>query len=238
MTHFPGCMVDQTPADARQSGMASQGTGPAPVGGGFVPWLPTGAPGTGIPASLPDNDLLDPPVRPLVEALNRTGWARTVFSCGGHPEEPDAVARGRRQAHVDVVVSDRRQWSAWVRHVKRAVPEAIQRIADQDGPGRDGTRIRIAEGGLGPLPTWLAEALAPHTPGGVPEPGPFIRGLARVAILLDLPWLPDATTPWRYRRLVLEPVPYGMDANQCRKALDVAIGIATECLARLSPGAR
>ncbi|NDE08697.1 MAG: class I SAM-dependent methyltransferase, partial [Chloroflexi bacterium] len=62
-------MVDQTPADARQSGMASQGTGSAPVGGGFVPWLPTGAPGTGIPASLPDNDLLDPPVRPLVEAL-------------------------------------------------------------------------------------------------------------------------------------------------------------------------
>ncbi len=235
-------MVDQTPADARQSGMASQGTGPAPVGGGFVPWLPAGtpgtAPGTGIPVSLLGDDLLDPPVRPLVEAFNRTGWARTVFSCGGHPEESDAVARGRRQAHVDVVVSDRHQWAAWVRHVKRAVPEAIRRFADQDGPGRDGTRIRIAEGGLGPLPTWLAEALAPHTPGGIPEPGPFIRRLAHLATLLRLPWLPDAPTPWRYRRLVLEPVPYGMDADKCRRVLDVAIDAATECLERLSPGAR
>jgi hypothetical protein len=56
-----------------------------------------------------------------------------------------------------------------------------------------------------------------------------------VAILLDLPGLPDATTPWRYRRLVLEPVPYGMDADQCRRVLDVAIGIAT---AHLDTGTR
>jgi hypothetical protein len=69
---------------------------------------------------------VDPPILPLVNALNATGWARTVFSCAGHPEEPSSVATGRRQAHVDLVVSDPSLWQAVVSAMRRAKPRGVR----------------------------------------------------------------------------------------------------------------
>src|SRR5919206_670256 len=89
-----------------------------------------------------DDEALDPPIRPLVRALNATGWVRTVFSCGGHPEEPDSAARGRRQAHVDVVVADERRWREYAKRCARAAPAAVERLRLR------GVRIRVAEGSL------------------------------------------------------------------------------------------
>jgi hypothetical protein len=99
-------------------------------GKSFVPWTDL-------------DSALDPPIFPLVTALNATRWARTVFSCGGHPEEVDSVKAGRRQAHVDLVVSDLGRWNSFVSAVKRAKPKAV----------------RAVEGNLGPVPAWLADAL-------------------------------------------------------------------------------
>jgi hypothetical protein len=98
-----------------------------------------------------DDAALDPPIRPLVRALNATGWVRTVFSCGGHPEERDSVRTGRRQAHVDVVTSDERRWREFAR-----------RCRDQEAAAaRKGGRraVRVVEGSLGTIPEWLAPAL-------------------------------------------------------------------------------
>src|SRR4051812_33485240 len=69
-----------------------------------------------------NDEALDTPVRSLVRALNATGWVRTVFSCGGHPEEADSVSRGRRQAHVDVVTCEPARWREYVRACQRLVP--------------------------------------------------------------------------------------------------------------------
>lgn len=99
---------------------------------GFLPWN-----------SLPD-EALDPPIAPLVRALNQTTWACTIFSCAGHPEEPDSVKTGRRQAHIDLVISDDPRWRTFVAAVKRATHG-----------------VRVAEGSLGPLPTWLTPQLPP-----------------------------------------------------------------------------
>jgi hypothetical protein len=90
---------------------------------------------------------LDPPIEPLVAAINRTGWALTVFSCAGHPEEPDSVARQRRQAHVDVVVSDEQRWRRFVDATRRRAPHGV----------------RVTEGPLGDVPAWLAPHLPPRT---------------------------------------------------------------------------
>jgi hypothetical protein len=209
---------------AARSHVMAQGTAPA-MRGGFVPWR-----------SLPDasapvpSESLDPPIRPLVDAINATGWARTVFSCGGHPEEPDAITTGRRQAHVDVIVRDARAWKTWVRHVRREAPAAVARAMARTIARRDPPRLRVAEGGLGPLPEWLAEVLGNDPRDAAHAPGPITVALATVANRLRLPWVPSVPTPWRYRRLVLEPVPYALDAEPCRALLDVAIGVATACL--------
>jgi hypothetical protein len=117
---------------------------------GFVAWevLPAAA--------------LDPPVRALVAALNRTGWARTVFSCGGHPEEVDSVERERRQAHVDVVVSDLARWRRFVERVREQVRIAVGRLGTIDGiagAGEPVAGVRCIEGALGPIPPWLAAAV-------------------------------------------------------------------------------
>ena len=66
-----------------------------------------------------------------------------------------------------------------------------------------------------------------------PAPGPITAALAVVATRLRLPWVPGSPTPWRYRRLVLEPVPYALDAEACRALLDTAIEAATACFERL-----
>ena len=83
-------------------------------------------------ATEPPADALDPPIRPLVAAINANGWARTVFSCAGHPEEPDAVTTGRRQAHVDVIVRDARAWKAWTRAVRREAPVVVRTVEDRE----------------------------------------------------------------------------------------------------------
>jgi hypothetical protein len=104
------------------------------VGRGFAPWEElTADPGA----------VLDSPVQPLVEALNATGWARTVFSCGGHPEEPDSISRGRRQAHLDVAVSNGAEW--------KRLTELARRTGDR--------RLRVTDGGLGRVPEWLQPQL-------------------------------------------------------------------------------
>ena len=103
--------------------------------GPFVPWQTL--------AEEPQT-ILEAPIRPLVEALNRTGWARTVFSCAGHPEEPDSVARGRRQAHVDLLVGDAARW--------RRFSARARALGHR--------RLRVTEGSLGAVPEWLA----PHAP--------------------------------------------------------------------------
>ena len=200
--------------------------------GGFVPWQDRADRAAPIP-----DDALDPPIRPLVAAINATAWARTVFSCAGHPEETDAVATGRRQAHVDVIVRDARSWKAWTRAVRHEAPAAVTRTVATGTARRDTPRLRVAEGGLGPLPEWLADAL-PFDPGdAATAPGPVTAALAAVATRLRLPWVPGVPTPWRYRRLVLEPVPYALEAGACRALLDTAIDTATACLRRVPPGA-
>ena len=90
-----------------------------------------------------DPEVTEPQIRPLVDALNQTGWARTVFSCAGHPDEPDSIARGRRQAHVDLVVSDDRRWRQLVDALRKACHPLV----------------RITEGSLGPIPAWLLQNL-------------------------------------------------------------------------------
>jgi|SRR5919202_5191223 hypothetical protein len=100
-----------------------------------------------------DDEALDPPIRPLVRALNATNWVKTVFSCGGHPEEPDSVARGRRQAHVDVVVGDERRWREFASRCRRGAAEGVERLRVR------AVRVRVAEGTLGTIPDWLAPAL-------------------------------------------------------------------------------
>ncbi len=182
---------------------------------GFVSWEDLDAP------------QLDPAVRPLVGALNRTSWARTVFSCAGHPEGPDSVARGRRQAHVDVVVSDPTAWRAYVRRVKRAAPAAVRRLQIP------GVRLRCAEGSLGPPPGWLQGALAglaagPATPGPGAAETPWWRRLLPPS--LSVARRPPAGR-WRYRRLVLEPVPYALAPDVCRRVLDTALAAALDALA-------
>jgi hypothetical protein len=188
---------------------------------GFVPWraLDGGA------------AALDPPVRPLVAALNRTGWIRTVFSCGGHPEEPDAAARGRRQAHVDALIADPARWRAFLRRVRVAAPAAVRDLnppAPAAPAASASARLRVAEGTLGAPPRWLRAALL----------GADAGALRRTAPAWWTQLLPDALTAardaqgrrWRYRRLVLEPVPYDLPAAVCRRVLDAALAAAGAAL--------
>jgi hypothetical protein len=196
-------------------------------GGGFVPWdvLPV------------EDGVLDVTIRPLVEALNRTGWVRTVFSCAGHPEEPDSVVRGRRQAHLDLLVADPGRWRTLVRRLRRRVPPAVAALG---GPAE----VRLVEGSLGPPPNWLRAALRqepvpPAQTEGVASSGPAGP---------PVPWwrllLPDALTAapgsdgrrWRYRRLVLEPVPYDLAPDVCRPALDAALEATLASLGDVSAG--
>src|SRR5688572_27250434 len=102
-----------------------------------------------------DPDLLDPPIRPLVTALNQTTWARTIFSCAGHPEEPDSIQTGRRQAHIDLLISDLPRWHHFVATLKRSTK-----------------RVRITEAPLGPIPPWLASHLPPPAVAGAAPAGP------------------------------------------------------------------
>jgi len=91
-------------------------------------------------------DLIDAPIRPLVESLNRATWAHTIFSCAGHPEEPDSIQTGRRQAHVDLLISDEPRWYAFIAAVKRTA-----------------RGVRVTDGDLGDPPAWLPSQL----PAGV-----------------------------------------------------------------------
>jgi hypothetical protein len=183
---------------------------------GFVPW----------PALNAGEAPLDPPIRPLVAALNRTGWIRTVFSCGGHPEEPEAAARGRRQAHVDALVADPARWRAFLRRVRAAAPAAVRDLGPPPGAPPGG--LRVAEGTLGAPPRWLRAALLGEDAGA----------LDRTAPSWWTQLLPDALTAapdaqgrrWRYRRLVLEPVPYDLPAAVCRRVLDAALAAAQAAL--------
>lgn len=170
--------------------------------GAFVPWADLS---TGGGASL------DPPVRPLVAALNATGWAHTVFSCAGHPEEADSARRGRRQAHVDVLVADLTRWRSFVRRCRPAVRQTVRALGLSQG------KLRIAEGALGRLPDWLRDqARDLPTP---PAPSLWRR-------LLD----GADESRWHYRRIVFEPVPYTLEAAVCRRVLDAALGAATAAL--------
>jgi hypothetical protein len=190
---------------------------------GFVPWE----------ALAETGGALDPPVRPLVAALNALPWAHTVFSCAGHPEEPDAGVRGRRQAHVDVLVADAARWRAFVRRVRRTAPAAASAAAQQappggPAPGAPGVGLRVVDGSLGPPPPWLRAALR----GEHVRDGPRRGAPAWQQLLPDfLTAAPDAGgRRWRYRRLVLEPVPYHLEPARCRVVLDAALDAARQAL--------
>ena len=166
--------------------------------GAFAPWEQL------------DDEALDPPVRAWVHALNATGWVRTVFSCAGHPEEPDSPKRGRRQAHVDVVTRDLARWHEYVRACR-------QRLRDEQA-------LVVREGTLGPVPDWLAR----HLHGGAsPDamtgaPASWWQRVRRAG---------DGAGSWHYRRLVLEPRPYDGPELAVRAALNGALAVATAALA-------
>jgi hypothetical protein len=194
---------------------------------GFVHWDATGG-GAALDRSL------DPQIRPLVGALNRTGWVRTVFSCAGHPDEPEAAARGRRQAHVDVLIADPARWRALLRRVRTAAPAAVRASGSPEagaaGPAAPAgpPGLRVVDGTLGAPPRWLRAALRGEDASDLDRRAP--------------PWwtqlLPDALTAapgpdgrrWRYRRLVLEPVPYDLPAAACRRVLDAALAATLAAL--------
>ena len=93
-------------------------------------------------------------------------------------------------------------------------------------PGRPG--LRVVDGTLGAPPGWLRAALRGEDAGDLARRPP--------------PWwtqlLPDALTAargpdgrrWRYRRLVLEPVPYDLPAVACRRVLDAALAATLAAL--------
>ena len=175
------------PPDPAGTGRPVVGIAPAEPPDAAEP-RPPGAIGTPFLRweSLPD-DALDASIRPLVRALNETGWVRTVFSCGGHPEEHDSVARGRRQAHVDVATSDLRRWLHFTSRSESAALAAAARVA------AGGARLRVAEDTLGSLPSWLVSALPPPIPPGarwhyrrlVFEPIPYDLDPTACRLLLD-----------------------------------------------------
>jgi hypothetical protein len=172
--------------------------------GAFIPWAILSA-GSAGDASL------DPPIRALVVALNATGWAHTVFSCAGHPDEPDSVQRGRRQAHVDALVSDLRRWRAFVRRCRPAARNAVRALRVPQ------VRLHVGEGPLGRLPGWLRDQTRDLS--SPPPPAPWRRLLAGAD-----------ETGWYYRRLVFEPVPYTLDVAACRRVLDAALAAAVASL--------
>lgn len=186
--------------------------------GGFRPW-----------GQLADGSALelDAPIRPLVQALNALDGIKTVFSCGGHPEQPDSAARGRRQAHVDVVVRDLEAWRRFARRCRRDAPAAVRAL------GLAGVSLRVEEGELGPLPEWLKAVLEHEAPAHAPDAGE--RRVPRAPWwwrrLVQLGVLPER---WRYRRLVFEPRPYTMDPQWCRQALDAALQAATRACAEVA----
>lgn len=184
-----------------------------PVGRGFVPWDAL-------------DGALDAPVRPLVAALNRISWARTVYSCGGHPEEPDSVSRERRQAHVDVVVRDPARWRTFT----AACRQEVQTHRESDRPSA--VAVRCVEASLGPVPSWLRLHLAPVAgdPAGVDGAGQ--RAPAWWRRVLDR--RADGAGGWQYRRLVFEPVPYDAAPAAVRAALDGALAAAVRALERVS----
>jgi hypothetical protein len=189
-------------------------------------------------------DQIDPPIRPFVVALNQTGWARTVFSCAGHPDEPDSTARGRRQAHVDVVTCDLGRWLAFTRAVGQRLRTLgpLDAVDAADGAGmpaeRAAARVRVrgVEGPLGDLPGWLRASLpAPAGPASTPPgsggPEQARRWLGQlVARGRELLSSAPGTGGWHYRRLVFEPVPYDAPPAACRHALDQALGAALAAL--------
>src|SRR5437899_3151077 len=131
------------------------GAGMAGAAHPMGPAATTGSIGTPFqPWGALDDALLDPPVRPLVRALNATAWVRTVFSCGGHPEEADSVARGRRQAHVDVVTCDLRRWQVYVQECRQRMPVRVY-VARPSGAGTLHLTPRVREASLGQVPDWL-----------------------------------------------------------------------------------
>ncbi len=113
----------------------------------MIPWIGAGfTPPTVDEAWL---DGIDPPIRAVVAALNRTGWARTVFSCSGHPEEPDSVVRGRRQAHIDLLIQDQPRWKRFTNAVRNACGRSVKLV----------TSIKVVEGPLGQVPDSLSQQL-------------------------------------------------------------------------------
>jgi len=119
----------------------------------MIPWIGAGfTPPTVDEAWL---DGIDPPIRALVAALNRTGWARTVFSCSGHPEEPDSVVRGRCQAHLDLLIQDQSRW----KHFINTVRSACSRHVEQGKPVKGELEVKVVEGPLGQVPDSLNQQL-------------------------------------------------------------------------------
>jgi hypothetical protein len=198
---------------------------------GFVPW------------DTVEGQALDPPIRPLVGALNRAGWVHTVFSCAGHPEEPDSGPRGRRQAHVDVLVADPARWRAYVGRVRGAAAAAVRALGVSSGAGGAGgaggraggeVTVRVAEGSLGAPPEWLRAAVRGEDVSGRDRRGPPLWQQLLPDALTAAPG-PDGRR-WRYRRLVLEPVPYDLAPDRCRGVLDAALGAAVGVLGGQAPG--
>jgi len=144
----------------------------------MIPWIGAGfTPPTADEAWL---DAVDPPIRPLVAALNHTGWARTVFSCGGHPEEPDSVVRGRRQAHIDLLIQDQPRWKRFTNAVRNACGRSVKPV----------TSIKVVEGSLGQVPDSLRKQLAGDLRGWsyrrlVFEPVPYDAPPERCRMSLD-----------------------------------------------------
>src|SRR5687767_1214194 len=156
-----------------------------------------------------DPDLLDAPIRPLVHALNQTGWAHTIFSCAGHPEEPDSIKTGRRQAHIDLIVNDLPLWQTYIRSIPRP------------------PNLRLTEASLGPLPTWLVDhqgfgGSAGGSGDGQSPAGPHEVGQNQLGVQGSAASPGRQSLSWHYRRLVFEPAPYDMAPERCRQILDTA----------------
>ena len=187
---------------------------------GFVPW--EALPETGA--------VLDPPC---------ARWWRRSTPCPGRT--PSSPAPGTPRSRTPGRGAGARPtWTSWWQ-TRRAGGPSCAGCAGR--PRRAGGRAAGAPWGPRPWRPWgrvagggrLARppsALAAGGPARGARPGWPVPGGAGVAAAPA--GLPDRRAGrgarWRYRRLVLEPVPYHLEPARCRVVLDAALDAARQAL--------